>query len=561
MKYIELEKTAKKNYDGHKGTKKKHKDDSYVPEVLGLAAAGLIGANIYSKGFKKGLSPALDGALKGGIRNVKFKKANIPRALGSLKNMADTGRAKSQGYYDEFAKGVANLKAQKGIPQGSPYSAFKEPLKSGVSLRDKIRYHMETPSDIKNLARVSKDRVTLRKDFVDDVFHDWAKKEQVKGAYNSMDKGKQAQFKKHLKKVLAGDDVLVTPKQNYFKDTFDEARKFTPIKDYPKEKLVDAIPSNNQGKLDEKVLIKLLEKGNKNHSFRDGAVAGTGFAGASLAAHALGEKYFDNQDDDKVRKIVRNSYGSEIRPGYRHRKPLPHDRARRITGQEKVAMKIPKVKLKGMKLSDKAKDNLLIAAGAFADGAMIGTLPAAASIAIKRDIRGGFAPIGEPGENPGAIVIDIPMKDYNQMVKTAALDVRKTLSKIKDSERAMKFMGDRKKALIRVLPWSAGSSAVIAATGMDFNKKLDEMKVQTDPLRDGYARLTIQAPGSTATRQSDFMMMKSASVKKAIENVEKDIKAKTGGTEKDKEKALEKLYNQKLSEGITGKQYQFRMTK
>lgn len=564
LKYIQLEKTAK-DYPKNKGgqyKKEKYKDESMLPEALGLTAAALIGANVYSKGFKKGLSPAMDGAMRGLGKNIKFKKTKIPKALGTVKRVADAGIAKSQGYYDDYSKHLAAKKSRMGIPQGAPLSAFKEPLKDGASLKERLKFHLETPASIKNMASISKDRVKYKKDFVDDVYNDWSKKQGLKNPYNKLDKGKQTQFKKHLRTVLEKDEIVAQRQpKSVVHDFVNEATGGKNERIYFKDQVGGAYKQNTYGGLDDKQLIKLIEKGDKNHSFRDGAVAGTGFAGSSLAVHALGQKYFDNKDDDKVRKIIRDSYDTEIYPKRSQHKPLPHNRAKRAVGQEKVAMKISMSKIKNALKSDGAKENLAIAGGAFMDGMLVGTVPATASLLLKKDIRNGFKPLGGQEDAPGAIVIDIPMKNYDSLTKTAGFDYKKALNRIKESEKTMQFLKDRKKAAIRVLPWSVGPSAAMAITGKNLNEMVTQQSMAAEPLREGHARLTIQAPGAKDHRQSDFMMMKSASVEKTIENIRKDIEAKKGGTEKDKQKAVEKLYGLELKEGPLGRQYQFRKTR
>lgn len=552
-----IEKTAENvRNKNNKKKPEKYKDNSFVPEALGLTAAALIGANVYKKGWK-GLAPAKDGALMGIGRNLRFKKMNVPKMLESVKRVGDSGLAKSKGYYKQYSKDLAKLKKSHGLKLGDPISKFKGDLPKGASIKDKLNHHLKTPDIVKDLAKNSRKKVEYSKDIAKDLYDDFAKKQNIKVPYSKLDPGSQKEFKNYVKKSLGSDSLnLERAPKNIIDHVKREAGLADGIKTYSKSG-PDGLGYSH---LKDKQIIDLLQNKGKSHGFRDASAAGAGFAGTSLAVHALGEKYFDKKDDDKVRRIVRDSYKSEIVPGGKHRKPLPNERVRRMQGREKTAAlkmpsKVPE-KLKYILKSDATKDNVAIAAGALVDGAMIGTLPAALSLMTKRDIRNGFKKLDTKNSDgdSGNVVIDIPMKQYRDMTKTAGINAKKALDRIKESERAMKFLADRKRGVIRVLPWSVGMTA---AAGL--NSKLDSARLNSSDLREGHARLTIQTPKSNRNKQDDFMMMKRASLEDVIENIRKDIEAKKGGTAQDKEDGLKKAVNFKPTDGITGKQYQFRM--
>ena len=461
-----------------------YKDDSIIPElVAGTIATGLLAAGAY-KG-KDALKEIGQGALEGGLKgfNKGINRVMPKKSKGMTRTFTDLARGavnKSRKHFGNFDSFVDEYKAANNLPFGEKLDReTMSKLYDEFSLQeDKISEHAKNFEDHwrfkNNLQGSSRLSRTQSKDI----------KQKAQEAWDAMDETEKSQ----MWRSFVGD---VGSKGNRKKD---------------------------------KVI--------------DGALGGVGFglasSGVTFGAHALGEKYFDKQDDDKVRKLIQNSYSDG-----NNRRRSPNSRA---YGYVKQAALSPEVK---GKLVKGLKNAGLVGAAGAADAAIINGLPMAISKATGVDLRTGLKKKDDDVNN-GLIVIDVPMAS---MTKKAS--IQDIASKVKSSEEVTKFLEKRRDTALRVAPWLVAGN-LVRGIGNEDEKALPDVK-------DGMARITIQRPGQQAQNNNEFLMRKAsvekADIDKILEGINKNLEEVVSD---DYEKGTRKAVNHKPKEGLTGRSNQIK---
>jgi hypothetical protein len=473
-------------------------DESKIPEALGAAALTLLGVQMARKGPKEALKPVYEG-FKGGVSKLP---KHIPLSRGA-RTFVDT----------------LKQTARKVNPDHGDFEKFKQ---------------MKMKSQGNKIGDVRK----LNSDVVKKLYKEFGEEKERLSRYFE---DQVQQWKK-----LEGFDPDI-PIEKLKKGELDDLREF--LKQRYK---------TDKGQYVDEFFKDPQELLNKSRGFSNNLSSGLGFgAGAgstSFLVHALGEKYFDKMDDDKVRKIVRESYSPKHKT---KNKQYPNDRANRyikkysadLSGFDKIKdfLRNPKVK---EELSEAGK----IVVESAADSAILASLPIAFAKATKRDIRNGFKKIEDTSDlGTKDIVIDVPLKKIS---KEAAMH-----------PYLKKFLKERKKTAIRVLPWVAPAALINKAlTESEEKSKLDK------PIPEGHARIRIQT-GNNRYKQDnkDFMMKRGSLDKKAekdenknpdetfselLKNIDKAIKEYS---EEDIKEGTKKMVNYKPKDGVVGRDYQDRM--
>ena len=308
-----------------------------------------------------------------------------------------------------------------------------------------------------------------------------------------------------------------------------------------------------------------IDEGRKIKGIGENAADGIALGGSaglsSLAIHALGEKYFDKKDDDKVRELIRTSYNSDKKKSNDDRRRTPTQRAdqynrRQMNKQaslEKIVDKARKVDVaKGLRHAGE------ISAAGVIDAALITGMPIAIQKATGVDIRKGLRKPEEVAEDQNNIVIDVPLTSIKKKANLngAADDVVEKLTK---KEFLKKFLGKRMDTATRVLPWSIAAGTIAGAASKDDTKALP-------PLADGNARITIQTKPKPRAINTDILM-RSASfrgdqdhdVSDDAEDLLEDIRESIRASSEDNtEEGLKKAIAFVPRDGEVGKSYKFR---
>lgn len=476
--------------------KTKNKDDSFAPEVVGGTLAALLAAESIRKGSpRKALAPMVEGA-KDVVRGGGLaKRLPLNKYVRSGLDLARKGANKARGNFSDFEEFVAMAKKKSGMNYGD-----------------------DLPKErMKELYKEFREGTNKMDSMVDKAYESWASRQGVK---------------KPLRK-------LTKTELNDFMQEMDEAYKKSDFEFYKE-------PKN---------FVKKKRKGTFKEDALKGLGAGSAFGTSSFLVHALGEKYFDEMDNDKIRKAVRDSYKVN------QDKPLPLERAEMLTKRAFAenlggrASRVAKNVGEKAKAAGKSTPELLL--GTLLDSAILTAIPASISLALNRDIRNNFQKIDGEDDDSRAITIDVPMKNLQKKAS-----MKETIENAIKHEGAREFLRRRKETMIRSVPWVLGPGLLTIAAGKDLRGDLSPAQSEpAKPLEDGYARITIQTKPNAPSNRNSYMM-KRASEKDPLDEL---IEALTKDLDKKKEVMpepnLSKAVNFKPSHNIIGRNYQERMQK
>lgn len=449
------------NFKKNDKSKNADRDKSLVPEALMLSALGLTGYSaVRHKSLRKALEPVVEGS-KAGV-GKSFKK--VLKKNKGVKAIYDLGAAvvrRAAPDFDDLASLEIQYKKKNKIP-------FDQKLSKDQNLE---------------LKAVLAKQKTEMKEFVDTQYREWAKKRGVFETFDDIPPHQRKDFENHL--------------NNAYSSKKDKAKSEFSGKYYPEwatqnnvSDPVDKIPDDLKKQFDRYLNGKYEETGDTGGAFfkdpksatkkdfmpkpaTDEILKGIGFGAgagaASLGVHALGQKYFENSDDDKVRALIRKSYATDPVTMIKTKideAPMPAERAEEQLKfnerQNRVFNKIaanlglivdkledagididdvekareafggpaPGIDLsrkfqpdylgvnaekahraeKAKKIENK-KDMHNQMAGAVIDSLALASLPFSVSKLMGRDIRSGFAKLdqGDAGENED-IIIDVPIQ-------------------------------------------------------------------------------------------------------------------------------------------------------
>lgn len=493
-----------------KDNKPKKKD--YVPEALLGASLALYLADASKRGFKAPLEP-----IAKGFKNFP-KYMAMPKPLKALTEVGFKTNKLLTFKKDAFNEFLFDYNKRNGLPQTTKHSAQKL----------KELYHGE----------FKKSNAAAQK-FVNDTMDTFIKDNGLEGKrkFNNTERLKFEEF----------------------------------LKDTAKSNKID---SDNFGGIDFKKLSpkQVPTKKMKMDSVMEGIGTGAGFGLTNLAIHSVGDKYFGDKDNERVREAIRNSYSLGTRPWENTQTRANNFMTKGASAGETIVDGVGEAAeaLKKEGIKEKLKKHITYTIpDSFLNGLISVGIPTAASLAISKDVRNNFSDI-KPTSNQSEIIIDVP---YNEpkINKSAGLEdvkkaVKASVSKIKNDPDTIKFWEDKERRLVGALPWAAGPSIVYLATGKDIKNPYPEVSEESlPPVQEGYVRMRLQIPQTN--RNYDYDMMKVSRdenlpeelIQEMMNDIARDMEVKSGGNENDLARNERKLGNMTLSEGQAGKSKNFNM--
>lgn len=290
-------------------------------------------------------------------------------------------------------------------------------------------------------------------------------------------------------------------KDDQYKDLLSDAKNF--FKENPNLKDTE-VPKSIKDRF-----RKFKNVGGGLDNINKGLGAGVAIGAGDFLFHAIGDKYFDEKDNNQVKRVLRESYEKAV-PEFLNPKQgntnkekykTPQERADRIikrAGIEDIAGETAK-KSRGLLKEILVEDALKT----MKRSAVFAAMPIAAGRLMGRDLKSyNFARTrNEPTEgdvipsSSNKIILEMPLNnkgkiDFKQISKVAAIDKGRIKQLVKDDAI------DTLRQSVRALSFIVPPAAVYALTGRNLKGNLEKINqpnhIELAPLEPGKARIIIE---------------------------------------------------------------------